>query len=142
MLSVINVQRIVGVRDSSMRITARNIGQLPRRKLGKLGVKRNSESAVYNYAQSSALPRSGSPAFISSYAFHRAIDGLKKKRWIREREGRQASKEDGLERSHVATRRGLNTLRMVSFRRTGATLPVRLNPLARKTTLPSYSSYR
>ncbi|KYN10364.1 hypothetical protein ALC57_17551 [Trachymyrmex cornetzi] len=63
MLSVINVQRIVGVRDSPMRITARNIGQLPRRKLGKLGVKRNSESAVYNYAQSSALPRSGSPAF-------------------------------------------------------------------------------
>ncbi|EZA49742.1 hypothetical protein X777_11614 [Ooceraea biroi] len=53
-----------------MRITARNIGQLPRRKLGKLG----------------------------SYAFHRAIDGLKKKRWIRPR--------------------------------------VRLNPLARKTTLP------
>jgi len=64
MLSVINVQRIVGVRDSPMRITARNIGQLPRRKLGKLGVKRNSESAVYNYAQSSALPRSGSPAFV------------------------------------------------------------------------------
>jgi len=59
MPGVINVQRIVGVRDSPMRITARNIGQLPRRKLGKLGVKRNSESAVYNYAQSSALPRSG-----------------------------------------------------------------------------------
>ncbi|KYM96190.1 hypothetical protein ALC62_13242 [Cyphomyrmex costatus] len=66
MLSVINVQRIVGVRDSPMRITARNIGQLPRRKLGKLGVKRNSESAVYNYAQSSALPRSGSPTFHRS----------------------------------------------------------------------------
>lgn len=67
------MQRIVGVRDSLMRITARNIGQLPRRKLGKLGVKRNSESAVYNYAQSSALPRSGSPAFRSlSHALERS----------------------------------------------------------------------
>lgn len=52
---------------------------------------------------------------------------------MKEREGGEAVKEDGLERSHVGTRRGLNTSRMVSFRRTGATLPVRLNPLARKT---------
>lgn len=59
-------------------------------------MKRNSESAVYNYAQSSALPRSGSPAFRSlSHALERSPVLRFKLHFDASPRERTASRDDG-----------------------------------------------